>query len=264
VLDPVEISFARQALAKSKTATSEQWDFAAAHLQHPSSEISSAAYNLLAAAPLEEVQKRAKLVGDDKLFQWVKDGKVAPERRALYLLMCYRNLSPQKAGWLGNELFSDNLASTSPLVGPLAVAYLHLLGQEGLQNVQRKFYAQSLPAGRTTPLNRALTLVGEQTSDSGLKNAIRELFRRELSHPQRGPFVLAPLAIWQDYSAAGQVEKLFHENREIPWVKVAVIRYFRSFGNGQAQAALKRLAQTDPQLVSRTTDGYRRSDLGID
>lgn len=264
VLNERELAFAKKALKLGQAPQAEQWDFAAKHLQDKSSEISAAAYNLLAAAPLTEVQKRAKIVGQGKLLAWVKNKKIAPERQALYLLMICTKLGPEHSSWLQGELFHSKLAPSSPILGPLTIAYLHTTGVKGLSKVQSKFYDPKLPAARMTALNRALTLVREQTPSSSLKSAIQKLFHQELEHAQRGAFVLAPLAIWGDETPSAQVEELFRKNENITWVKVAVIRYFRSFQSAKSREALARLAQVDPKLVKRTTDAYRRADLGID
>ena len=264
VLTNEELAFARKALVVSQKPDSAQWDFAAKHLEDPSREISSAAYNLLAAAPLSEVQRRAKTVGLEKLVSWFKNPKLAPERRALYLLMSYNQISKQHLPWLKKNLFDPQISPNSAFLGPLAVAYVHLGGQPAVGEIKNFFYKPNYPASRVTPINRALTLAGEQSSDSNLKQSIQALFKQELAHPQRGAFVLAPLALWGDDSAADSVEALFAKNKNVTWVKVAVIRYFRSFSNKSSQDALARLSKLDPTLVNRTQDGYRRADLGID
>lgn len=259
-----ELAFARKCLELRNSSDAVKWDFAARHLENPSNEISSAAYNLLAAAPLAEVQKRASIVGQDNLVSWARNPKIAPERRALYLLMVYRSLPASARDWIQKELFSAQLSPSSPQLGPLAMAYLRLTGVDGLKLIAQKFYAPNLPASRVTPLNRALTLVHEQLNDQALQSAIRDLFLKELEHPQRGAFVLAPMALWQDATGADKAESLFKKNASVTWVKVAVIRYFRSFQSARMEAALDRLAQQDRALVERTTDPYRRADLGID
>ena len=262
VLDKEELAFARKALQVSRRSEADKWDFAARHLHNESSEISRAAYNLLATAPLSEVQKRASIPGQANLVAWVKDPKISPERRALFLLMSYQGLQPADSSWLKKALFDPNISPSSPLLGPLAVAYLNLLGPKAVAEIESHFYKPNYPASRITPLNRALTLVAEQSPR--LKSAVTELFRRELKHPQRGPFVLAPLALWQDASGMDDAEGLFKKNPQVTWVKVAVIRYFRTLPTSVSEAPLRRLSQTDATLVERTTDTYRRSDLGID
>jgi len=210
------------------------------------------------------VQKRARIAGLDNLNRWQKDPKIAAERRALYLLMNYPHLSKSDNTWIEKELFSPNLSPSSPILGPLAVAYLSINGASALPRVKKVFYAPELPASRVTPLNRALTLVTEQSQDQALRSAVKKMFAEELLHPQRGAFVLAPLALWKDETPAQRVEALFTKNEEVTWVKVAVIRYFRSFSSQTAAESLARLSKLDPTLVKRTTDGYRRSDLGVD
>lgn len=262
VLDEEELAFARKALQVSRLPDPKKWDFAARHLDNESSEISRAAYNLLATAPLSEVQKRASIPGQANLVAWVKNPKISPERRALFLLMSYQGLQATDSQWLKKSLFDPNTSPSSPLLGPLAVAYLNLIGPGAVSEIETHFYKPNYPASRVTPLNRALTLVAEQSPR--LKDSVIELFRRELKHPQRGPFVLAPLALWKDISGMDDAERLFTKNAQVTWVKVAVIRYFRTLPANVADGPLKRLSSADESLVKRTTDTYRRSDLGID
>lgn len=264
ILDDTELIFAQEAMKVLAKPRAAQLDFAAKHLQSASSEIADAAYNILAAAPLAEVQARAQLVGRERLLAWCKNAKIAEEKKALYLLMCYRGLSSADLPWLDSELFSKSRSVSSPLLGPLTVAYISHGGAKAVAKVESIFYQKSHPASRVTIFNRALTLAYEQNNQDTLRQAIRSLFIRELDHPQRGPFVLAPLAIWKTTSVFDKVEKLGQANRNQTWVKVAVIRYFRTFNGAEAQSRLASLKKLDPDLVNRTTDGYRRADLGID
>jgi hypothetical protein len=263
-LTPADLSFVKSALPLARAGDAQKWDFAASHLERGSSEVAIAAYSLLASAPLTEVQKRAKTVGHAKLVGWVKNAKVPEERRALYLLMAYPGFSKTDAVWLKSALFNPKLAPTSPLLGPYVVGYLQVAGAPGVAEVEKRFLAPTLPASRTLPVTRALALVGQRTKVPALKTAIRATFLREVAHPDRGPFAIAPLAVWKDYTAAPLVEKLAKENPETTWIKVAVIRYFRSFPTPEAKAALARLTQSDANLVSRTNDAYKVSDLGIE
>lgn len=264
VLNDAELAFAKQSLAKRKASPKEQWDFAARHLESDSAEIATAAYNLLAAAPLLEVQSRATLVGVPRVQNWARNTKIPPERRALYILMVYRHLSPPNVGWLKSELFSPQLSSASPLIGPLAVAYVYLTGVQGVAELEQRFYQKATPASLVNPVNRALTLLYNQSANQSLRHSIRALFHKELEHPQRAAFVLAPLAVWNDFTQSAKVEAIFKRNNSVPWIKVAVIRYFRTFQSAESRAALARLAKLDPQLVERTVDPYNKSDLGVE
>ncbi len=261
-LDANEIAFVRKALPITRESQAKKWDFAASYLEHPSSEIANAAYSLLAAAPLSEVQKRAKVPSNAKLLSWVKNGKIPEERRALYLLMAYPSFTKADTPWLKSALFHPKLSPMSALLGPYIVAYLQVTGSSGVSEVQKRFLSAEAPASRTLTVTRALALVGHRTSSQPLKDTIRAVFLKEVAHPVRGPYAIAPLAVWKDYRAAPTVEKL--GSRKDTWIKVAVIRYFRSFSGAEAQAALGRLSKVDGGLVSRTTDAYKVSDLGIE
>lgn len=261
-LDANEVAFARKALPVTRQSQAQKWDFAASFLEHRSYEVANAAYSLLAAAPLTEVQKRATFPGQQKLVSWVKNSRVPDERRALYLLMAYPRLTPADAGWLKAALFDPKLSPSSNLLGPYIVAYLHTSGAAGVSQVQQRFLAAHLPASQTLTVTRAMALIAHRTSSPALQQKIRTAFLQEVAHPARGPYAIAPLAVWKDYRPAATVEKL--ASRKDTWIKVAAIRYFRSFSGPEAKAALTRLARSDAALVNRTLDAYKVADLGIE
>lgn len=263
-LGGTDLAFVKRALTLAKASKAQQWDFAAQHLEKGSSEVATAAYSLLAAAPLTEVQKRAQSVGHLKLVGWARNSNIPQERRALYLLMCYPGLSQGDAVWLKRSLFEQKLPSNSPLLGPYIVAYLQTVGVPGVAEVERRFLPASAAPAQTLDVTRALALIGHRTKHPAVKSAIQAVFLREVTHPKRGAYAIAPLAVWKDYRAASAVEKLANDNPNTVWIKVAAIRYFRAFSSPEASAALARLAQNDANLVSRTTDSYKFSELGIE
>lgn len=259
-----ELKFVDKSLAMAKSSDSQKYDFAAAHLESDSREIALSAYSLLAGAPLSAVQQRAKQVGVPRLISLVKDNKVPAERRALYLLMAIPSLTNADKAWIESSLFQAKITASSALLGPLVVAYLQVVGPSGVPRIEQRFLDPKLPATQTLAVTRALTLLGQTSKSTPLRNAIRGTFLKELQHPQRGGFAIAPLAVWGVYEAAPEVEKLVEVNPHVTWVKVAAIRFFRSFPGSPSQDALRRLAKSDPNLVKRTTDGYRQGDLGIE
>lgn len=263
-LTPADLAFVKTALPLARASDAKKWDFGAAHLEKGSPEVATAAYSLLAGAPLSEVQKRAQTVGHGKLLGWVKSSKVPEERRALYLLMAYPGLSPADAPWLKTALFHPKLSPVSPLLGPYVVGYLQVAGAAGVPEIEKHFLTPTLPATRTLPVTRALALVGHRTTAPALKSAVKAAFLKEVAHPHRGPFAIAPLAVWKERKAAPAVEKLAKDNQSITWIKVAVIRYFRSFDSLEAKDALARLSKSDANLVMRTQDAYKVADLGIE
>ena len=263
-LTTTDMAFVHKALPLVKASNAQRWDFAAANLEKGSSEVATAAYSLLAAAPLVEVQKRAKTVGHGKLLGWVKNARIPEERRALYLLMAYPGLSKADASWIKALLFDKKLSSSSALLGPYVVAYLQAAGVPAVAEVEKRFLAADVAPAQALPVTRALALMGHHSRSPALQAAVKAVFLREVAHPRRGPFAIAPLAVWKEYRAAPQVEKMALQHRDATWVKVAVIRYFRSFSSPEATAALARLAKQDSNLVNRTRDAYKASDLGIE
>jgi hypothetical protein len=262
-LNPAEMNFVSKALTLLQSGRAQQWDFAAANLEKASPEVATAASRLYAAAPLAEVQKRAGMVGPARLVGWVRDQTIPAERRALYLLMVYPHLSGGDAVWLKRQLFESQLPNNSPLLGPYVVAYLQVAGVPAVAEVEKRFLGQAVAPAQALPVTRALALVGHHSRVAPLKTAVKAVFLREVAHPRRGPFAIAPLAVWKEYKAAPVVEKMASQHGDT-WVRVAVIRYFRSFSGAEAQAALQRLARLDVSLVERTRDPYKVTDLGIE
>lgn len=263
-LNSVEFDFVSQALKLGNSTEEATWDFALNYLESPSNEVAVAAYGVLAAAPLKKVQDRAKRVGLERLSSWSQNSAIPDDRRALYTLMSYPFLNSKQLLWTTKTLFSSRVSSTSPLVPALVIGHLQLTGVEGLARVRDRLLSPEVPAARTKPVVRALTLVGEQTQSPALKEAIITLFLKELEHPDRGVFVIAPLAIWRVERAAPLVEALALKKNQVEWVKVASIRYFRSFSSPQASDTLNRLAAQSKSLVESTRDPYRLSDLSIE
>ena len=86
-----EYKFFKTALALSSNA--KLLDLAAKHVGATSDLISESAYNILANAPLAEVQRRGALVGQKNLVAWLQKPNTPSSRRSLYLLMSLPGLT---------------------------------------------------------------------------------------------------------------------------------------------------------------------------
>jgi hypothetical protein len=104
-------------------------------------------------------------------------------------------------------------------------------------------------------------LIGQTSPSKTTRERARDVFVRELSHPKRKTLAIGPLAVWGNYSVAKTVEQMALDNEDLSGVRIAAIRYFRTFKTPAAAAALERLKKLDPELVERTTQPYKAADV---
>lgn len=263
MLNGEEVKFARRSCELVKAEPARQWDLATEYLEHDSDLLAKAAYAVLATAPLNEVQKRAKQLGSQRMSQLIRDPKIPEQRRSLYLMMALPQLTSKDGDWLGDQIKKPLLNPFSPILPPLMIAYMEARGPKGVLELEALYLKPKTTPAASFGVSGAFAFVGANTRSSQLRESVVELFRRELDHPERGVFAIVPLAVWGDYSVADRVEKIAAEKANVPWAKRSVVRYFRSFDTPQAAQALQRLAKSDPELVRDTTVGFGEADLGF-
>ena len=246
-LSKAEYQFTKATLGAKKDGA--RWDLAARNLEHKSDLISESAYNLLAPAPLEQVQKRASLVGKAKLKAWAGDPTVPSERKSLYLLMLLPGLTNQDAPWLKKMLMEPPLSAYASHLPPLMIAYAETAGPEGVKAMERVFLKPNATSSATFGATSAFEFIGTNSENGKTKMAAREVMKRELDHPDRGVFAIASLAGWRDFSVAPKMEALANENKETPWVISSVVRYFRGFESAKAKSILAGLKERYPKIV---------------
>lgn len=242
-----EFSFMKKGLAD--TSDQARWDLAASHLEDSSKALAESAYNLLAPAPIEEVQKRAKLCGLANLKKWVQDPRVLSERKSLYILMALPQLTKADQGWLRKLLLDPPLSTFASHLPPMMVAYAEVTGPKAIAEMEKVFLPRTASASATFGATSGFAYIGGKSRNAKVRKAARQVFRRELAHPDRGVFAIAPLAEWRDYSVADEIEALADTHAETPWVVSSAARYFRSFERPEAKSALQRLKKKYPKIV---------------
>jgi hypothetical protein len=252
-----EFDFVRKALqAKSEKAL---WDLAAQHLENESEAVAESAYNILAPAPIEEVQKRAPAVGQKLLTKWAREKTVPSERKSLYILMAIPKLGTADKDWLRQELLNPPLSSYASHLPPLMIAYAEVSGPQGIAEMKKVFLKPDASASSTFGPTSGFAFMGANSSKPNVRQAARDVFREELKHPDRGVFAIAPLAEWRDFTVAKEIEKLADEHRETPWVISSVVRYFRSFENEEAKSALARLKAKYPKITESAQKPFSKA-----
>lgn len=256
-----ELAFVSKALLLGDAAIAKRVSFAADHLNSPSEKISQAAYNILASASMEEVQRVAPRVGQDQLIAWIQNSAMSEQRRALFVVMALPGLGKPDQKWLKDALFSPPKNAYSPMLGPLIMAYIQVAGSSGVDEVEQMYLKPSLSASSSYQALASLMLIGQTSPSKTTRERARDVFVRELSHPKRKTLAIGPLAVWGNYSVAKTVEQMALDNEDLSGVRIAAIRYFRTFKTPAAAAALERLKKLDPELVERTTQPYKTADV---
>ena len=231
-------------------------DLAAKNVGASSDLISESAYNILANAPLEEVQKRGALVGQQKLVEWLKRPTTPSSRRSLYLLMSLPGLTAADKGWLEKQVFDPALSPYADHLPPLMAAYAEVSGAGGVDALRQRWLKSTTSSSASFGATSGFVFIGNNSKDPSTKAAARKLFRTELKHPERGVFAISVLGEWRDFSPADEIEALAFQNAETPWVITSATRYFRSFENEKARAALKRLQARFPKIVESADKPY--------
>jgi hypothetical protein len=249
-----EYRFFKTALSLGSNA--KLLDLAAKNVGASSDLISESAYNILANAPLEEVQKRGALVGRNKLVEWLKKPTTPSSRRSLYLLMCLPGLTAADKGWLEKQVFDPALSPYADHLPPLMAAYAEVAGAGGVDALRQRWLKPTTSSSASFGATSGFVFIGNNSKDAATKAAARKLFRTELKHPERGVFAISVLGEWRDFTPADEIEALAFQNAETPWVITSATRYFRSFENEKARAALKRLQARFPKIVESADKPY--------
>ena len=244
----------KSALALSSEA--KLFDLAAKHVGDPSDLISESAYNILGNAPLPEVQKRGLLVGQARLVEWLKNSSTPSSRRSLYLLMALPGLTAKDKGWLEKQALDPALSPYADHLPPLMAAYAEVAGPSAVEALRQRWLKPNTTSSASFGATSGFVFIGNNSKNAAAKTAARNLFRSELKHPERGVFAISTLGEWRDFSVADEVEAMAYQNAETPWVVTSATRYFRSFENEKARAALKRLQARFPKIVESADKPY--------
>lgn len=240
------------------TAESEagRRDVAAKNFLDRSKLVGDAAYNILALASLEAVQARASKAGVKNLVAAALDDELSENKRSLVFLMLVPHVGGEDSSWLRGRLLKPRPNPQAVFLPALMAAYAEAAGPSSVSEMAQIFLPQNTSVSDSFQPVSGFKFIGSQAKKPETREAARRVVRGELPHPQRGVFVIEPLAQWQDYSVAAQVEQTAYKNAETPWVVGAAIRYFRTFKTPAAEQALKRLEKAFPGKLKDYPKGY--------
>jgi hypothetical protein len=214
------------------------------------------AYDEFAKAPYKDVLALKGRMKHDQLVKWVKDAKISPSHRRLYLTML---------GVCGNDadvaMFEQMLKDDSPAGKPgmdaLVAAYLKLKGAAGLPLIEDLFLKNAdAEYTETYAAIMAIRFHGQEDTIIPKKRLI-EALRYMLARPQLADLVIPDLARWEDWGSADRMVQLFKESDdESGWVRVPVINFLRACPLPEAKKHLEELAKLDPESMQRANSFF--------
>lgn len=229
----------------------ERLKFYQNYLQHPDSMLNRDAYDEFAITPYPVVQALKPFMNREQLIAWIQDPEMPADRKRLYLTML---------GVCGDKsnvpMLEQMLRSTQPTtrggLDALIACYLVLAGEQGLPVVDELFLKNpKAPYADTYGAIMALRFHGTET-DIIPRSALVQSLHHVLERKDLADLVIPDLARWGDWSQIDRLVQLFVEaEKDNNWIRVPVVNYLRACPKPEAEEALKRLKEIDPDSVRR-------------
>jgi hypothetical protein len=214
------------------------------------------AYDEFAKAPYKEVIELKGRMNHDRLVEWVKDPKVSPSHRRLYLTMLGVCGNAQDTTMF-EAMLKDDSPTGKPGMDALVAAYLKLKGADGLPLIEDLFLKNAdAEYTETYAAIMAIRFHGQEESIIPKKRLI-EALRHMLARPQLADLVIPDLARWEDWGSADRMVQLFKESdADSGWVRVPVINFLRACPLPEAKKQLEELAKLDPESMQRANSFF--------
>lgn len=213
--------------------------------------LSRDAYDEFATTPYDVVKALKPDMNHDQLVQWIADPETPTDRRRLYLTMLGVCGDEGDLPFLESQLRSTE-KSTRGGLDALIACYLTLAGEQGVPLIDELFLAnKQAPYADTYAAIMAIRFHG---TEGGVipRSALLGSLHYVLDRKDLADLVIPDLARWGDWSQIDRLVELFAEaDEDNNWVRVPVVNYLRACPQPEAQAALKKLEQIDPEAVKR-------------
>lgn len=221
------------------------------YLQDEESMLSRDAYDEFAIAPYDAVQQLEPSMDHDQLVAWIQDKDMSTDRKRLYLTMLGVCGTEEDVPMLEKMLRSSEKSTRSGL-DALIGCYLTLAGEDGLEVVDELFLNnKQAPYADTYAAIMALRFHGTE-GDVIPRSALVESLHHVLERKDLADLVIPDLARWGDWSQIDRLTELFLEaDADNNWVRVPVVNYLRACPLPEADEALKKLKEADPESVRR-------------
>ncbi len=234
----------------------ERLKFYQGYLQHPEGMLNRDAYDEFAVTPYPVVQALKPFMDHAQLVSWIKEEGMPADRKRLYLTML---------GVCGDEkdlpMLEEMLQSTQPStrggLDALIACYLMLGGENALPKIDELFLKNAkAPYADTYAAIMAIRFHGTEGTKiprSALVNSLHYVLERK----DLADLVIPDLARWGDWSQIDRLVQLFMEaEKDNNWIRVPVVNYLRACPKPEAEQAIKKLKEIDPESVKRASSVF--------
>ena len=216
------------------------------------------AYDEFAIAPYKDVQALETRMDPTKLMQWIETPGIPSNRRRLYATMLGVCGTPADATrieriLLGEDL-GDDAADLRSGLDALIACYVVLRGPTGLDLIDKLFLdrgSREIPFTETYAAVMALRFLGEE-SDVVPRERVLESLRLLLNEPKLADLVIADLARWGDWTVIDRLVAIYTDaTAENLFVREPIVNYMKACPLPEAEAAVEKLREIDPEAVRR-------------
>lgn len=220
-------------------------------LQDDDSMLSRDAYDEFAITPYDAVKALAPEMDREGLIEWIQDSETSTDRRRLYFTMLGVCGDEDDVPMLEGLLKSTQKSARSGL-DALIACYLTLAGENGLPQVDELFLKNKQASyADTYAAIMAIRFHGTE-GDVIPRSALVESLHHVLDRKDLADLVIPDLARWKDWSQIERLTELFvNADPDNNWVRVPVVNYLRACPLPEAEAALEKCKQVDPESVRR-------------
>jgi hypothetical protein len=241
-----------KAIVKLPADQGQRLIFFQKHLEDEDPLLARDAYDEFARAPYAQIKALKPHLDHDRIVAWIKNAKVNPSHRRLYLVMLgvcgdERDV-PLLEGLLRSSDRKDHAA-----IDMVISSYLLLRGEAGLPLVEELFLADK-NADYTDTYGAIMALRFHANDfDTVEKKQLIKSLHALLDRPDLADLVIPDLAKWEDWDAIDQLFALYkNADPKQSWVRVPVVNYLRSCPLPKAKELLKECERIDPAAVERS------------
>ncbi len=225
-------------------------------LQSDDSMLRRDSYDEFAITPYPVIQSLKPFMDREQLIRWVQDAEMPADRKRLYYTMLGVCGQEEDAEFL-KKMITSSQASSRAGLDALVACYLMLAGEQGLPLVNEQFLANAQsPYADTYSAIMSLRFHGTEADKIPRSELVKSL-HLVLDRKDLADLVIPDLARWGDWSQIDRLVQLFIDaDADNNWVRVPVINYLRACPLPEAEAALEKLREIDPESVRRASSFF--------
>ena len=234
------------------------------YLQDEDPMLSRDAYDEFATTPYDAVQELGPHMDRETLIAWIRDQETSTDRRRLYFTMLGVCGDEKDVPFLASLLKSTQPADRSGL-DALIACYLTLAGESGLPLVNELFLENQKASYADT--YAAIMAIRFHGTEGGViaRSALVESLHHVLERKDLADLVIPDLARWNDWSQVDRLTELFIEaDPDNNWIRVPVVNYLRACPLPEAEEALEKCKEVDPESVRRANTFFSIPKPGPD